>query len=168
MLQHLMNCVKAFHEKMDVARACDLPVLSSKGMVEAAQAVLDIAADMEDNIQDDPRWLRMHLILEEVGEACMAMANGQEIELLDGLADTLYVLLGTAVMFDLPLGNAFAEVHSSNMTKTRKSDDPGRVRDKGKDFKPPNLEEVLRVHRLRNPIQELHNTAKEPSTDADI
>ncbi len=94
--------------------------------------------------------LRGHLIIEEGGhELLEAMASGNETSALDALADLLYVVLGTAAELDLPIGEAFLEVHRSNMTKKRVETDPDgcRIRDKGPDYVPPDLGRVLREYR---------------------
>ena len=46
--------------------------------------------------------LRMNLIVEELGETHKAMAAGDLIETADGLADTLYVIAGTAATYGAP------------------------------------------------------------------
>ncbi len=59
--------------------------------------------------------------------------------LLKELADLRYVLEGTAVSFGLPIDEAFAAVHASNMTKTGTKDSGGKVL-KGPDYVAPNME----------------------------
>ena len=58
----------------------------------------------------------------------------------DALGDALYFLLGTANMYDIPMAEIFTEIHRSNMTKTRTDH---RMRDKGKDYVPPDIKGVL-------------------------
>lgn len=62
-------------------------------------------------------FARTRLMVEELSETIYAMIAGNEIELLDGLADLVYVAHGTAVAFDLPLDEALDVVHESNMSK---------------------------------------------------
>lgn len=92
----------------------------------------------------DPRTLRAQLLCEELGEVIDAMAIGNELLLLDGLADVLYVVLGVAVAFDLPIVPAFHDVHRSNMTKQVGD---FRVRSKGEQYQQPDLEKILCEHR---------------------
>jgi predicted HAD superfamily Cof-like phosphohydrolase len=108
--------------------------------------------------------LRIKLIEEEVKETLTALSTLRDrpwldadakkvqlIEALDGIADSCYVLIGTAVTMGLPFGSAFAEVHASNMSKTPaplEAQDPslkyaGNHQPKGQDYKPPNLEQFL-------------------------
>lgn len=67
-------------------------------------------------------------------------------ELLDGLCDSIYVLVGTALSLGLPLRAAFEEVHRSNMTKSGQSKiDVGEKSGiKGPDFTPPDLVSIIR------------------------
>lgn len=122
------------------------------------------------------RELRAKLILEEAVETCAALgfsvwANIEEpgdpgvsphkqlayfhkaydkpdfVEVIDGLADVIYVVLGAAVTFGINLEPFFEEVHRSNMAKEQ-----GGVRGDGKILKPagwqpPALEEILEVQR---------------------
>ena len=87
------------------------------------------------------RVKRVGYILEETGELSAALATGDEVAILDALADLIYVVAGTAVEFGLPLPEAFDEVHRSNMSKSRS--DEG-FRDKGPDYTPPDIAGVLK------------------------
>ena len=117
-----------------------LPILKSASQKVAAEAKM-----LEDFGKHDERFNRMHLIYEEAAELGEALAAGNEVKALDGLTDLLYVILGTAVTFNLPLEEAFAEVHKSNMTKSNESQNH-RVRDKGPGFIPPNLDAIIKEH----------------------
>lgn len=67
---------------------------------------------------NEVRIERAALLVEEVGELLVALARCDVIDLADAMADTLYVLLGAAIAYSIPLGECFDEVHRSNMTKT--------------------------------------------------
>lgn len=99
----------------------------------------------EYRIHKDIRALRVHLILEEVGEFIQAVRLCNQVEMLDALCDILYVVIGTALTFDLPLQEGFNEVHNSNMTK-QPSNEP-RVSDKGNTYRAPDLQRVLNLYR---------------------
>lgn len=63
------------------------------------------------------------------------------------LADLMYVTIGTAVTFGLPLEEVFAEVHKSNMSKLGEDGKPiyredGKVL-KGEDYREPNLDKYF-------------------------
>lgn len=77
--------------------------------------------------------LRMKLIDEERRELLMALADGDVLGVADALADLMYVVIGSALQWGIPLERVFAEVHRSNMTKQG-----GAVRVDGKILKGPN------------------------------
>lgn len=109
--------------------------------------------------------LRHKLVAEEVGETFDAMgtidlgsisgepniiydsAERSLVEIADGIADSIYVLVGTAVSYGIPIDRVFREVHRSNMTKTAiKAEDGqkyGTKTPKGPDYIPPDIEGIL-------------------------
>lgn len=105
--------------------------------------------------------LRANLINEEFEETLRAISvtrnrdndlvyNGGPVDLVglaDGLADMIYVIVGTALEFGIPLDKVWAEVHRSNMDKFR----DGQIvrRADGKilkplDWKAPDIEGCLK------------------------
>ena len=68
---------------------------------------------------DDPALtkLRLDLILEETTELQEAIETHDFVEVVDALADILYVVYGAGCSFGVDLDKAFNIVHSSNMTK---------------------------------------------------
>ena len=96
----------------------------------------------------------MKLIFEEVQElAEVGMTletNSNETErrvlmqdFLKEMCDVIYVIKGTAVSFGMDLDKAYDLVHKSNMSKFPfTKDDSGKVM-KGKNYKPPVLEECI-------------------------
>jgi predicted HAD superfamily Cof-like phosphohydrolase len=88
--------------------------------------------------------LRQRLLEEECEETIAAMVHGNLVEVADGLADLIYVALGTALEYGIDLDPVFKEVHRSNMDKI-----PGNLREDGKILKPegwqpPDIAGVLR------------------------
>lgn len=67
--------------------------------------------------------LRLALITEEVNELIEAVKNHDFTEVVDALADILYVVYGAGDCFGVDLDEAYQIVHSSNMTKICKSED---------------------------------------------
>jgi len=61
--------------------------------------------------------LRKKLISEEVGETLTAIDEGDLVEVADGIADSIVVLVGTALEFGIDLTAVWDEVHRSNMSK---------------------------------------------------
>ena len=82
----------------------------------------------------------LQLVLEEAAEFVRAVACGDKALAADAIGDLLYVIIGRAIRFNLPLEDIFDRVHASNMTK-RVSDD--RCRDKGDTFVPPDFSDLL-------------------------
>lgn len=123
-MKSLLNDVRAFHE------ATDNPVLSTPTFVRER---VD---------------LRRALLREEWLETDKAMFKGDLVGIADGLADVIYIAVGTALEFGIPLDRVWDEVQRSNMAKA----DPvtGKVikRDDGKVLKPegwqpPNIASAL-------------------------
>ena len=69
----------------------------------------------------DTRTLRVKLIEEEVRELKEALQNNDFVEVVDALADILYVTYGAGVAWGVDLQGAFEAVHSSNMSKMCKT-----------------------------------------------
>jgi hypothetical protein len=151
-LRHAMRLVKRFQDEVaGPSLACSLrgcgPLIDFTPMDKHDQA----ACLEEYKRTKDPRFMRAHLHLEELDELHDAMSAADEVLVLDALADLMYVVVGTAVTFDLPLPEAFTAVHESNMTKEAQEDDPDRdrVRIKGPGYKAPDLAGVLRDYRVK-------------------
>lgn len=91
----------------------------------------------------DERVYRAHLMVEELAEAVLAMAHRDEVGLADATADLRYVTLGTDVTFGIPSEYVDVEVHSSNMTKAVRTKTDPRMRDKGPNYRPPDVEAAI-------------------------
>lgn len=92
------------------------------------------------------RMLRVRLIQEESQEFTNA-AHTDLVKIADALADLLYVTFGAALTYGIPIGEIFAEVHRSNMTKSMEKDEKS-IRGKtikGPDWKPPNLKPIIEI-----------------------
>lgn len=92
-------------------------------------------------------FLRIELMLEELGEAIEGISESDQVKTLDGLVDCAYVVVGTATSFDLPFNAAFKEVHRSNMTKGSRAASHAGDKGKGEGFSPANIAGVLAAHR---------------------
>ena len=99
--------------------------------------------------------MRTKLIEEEAKEAAQetlwedALGNPQinKADLTKELADLLYVTIGFAVTFGLPLVEVFERVHQSNMSKLGEDGKPiyredGKVM-KGPNYQPPQLDDLF-------------------------
>lgn len=152
-MRFALDCIKAFHTAMDISPQQEMTRNPELGLKALGELLVRESAALEKHACEsvDQRWMRAHLMVEELGEAIIAMGEGDYVTMLDGLSDLLYVIFGTAVVFDMPLPEAFIEVHLSNMTKVRQKDDKSsaRVRQKGQEFKPPDLEKVIEQYQNR-------------------
>ena len=95
------------------------------------------------------RMLRFDLLAEEFREYNEADMTGDVVEVADALADMVYVIYGTALVYGIDLDAVLAEVHRSNMTKLGPDGRPV-LREDGKIMKPegferPRIAEVLGV-----------------------
>ena len=71
--------------------------------------------------------LRLDLILEETRELQEAIENHDFTEVVDALADILYVVYGAGSSFGVNLDEAFRLVHDSNMSKLCKSQEEAQA-----------------------------------------
>lgn len=128
---HLL--VRYFHE------AYGLPVVSHPSIPSAERVALRLRL-----IDEEYQEVRSELtnILEkqryghEIGGAQQRLAD-----LAKELSDLIYVIYGCALEFGLPLNEAFAEVHRSNMSKLGEDGKPIR-REDGKILKGPHYREA--------------------------
>ena len=138
--------VKAFHEKNEFEIGARL-----KQRREEVRVIAGVLQALADHLQRkceadyDPQTVRAQLILGETAEVIEALGTGNELALLDGIADLLYVAFGAVIQYDLPIEEAFAEVQRSNMTKDAKHGWGSRW--KGPTYSAPNLRPILEEHR---------------------
>lgn len=71
--------------------------------------------------------LRLDLIQEEVKELSDAIQQNNFVEVVDALADILYVVYGAGGAFGVDLDEAFDIVHKSNMTKLCKTEQEAKL-----------------------------------------
>jgi len=76
--------------------------------------------------------LYMDLITEEYNETLEAYKAGDKVEIADGLADMVWVIMGMATTLDIPFDRVWNEVRASNMSKCKdgkviKDPDTGKV-----------------------------------------
>jgi predicted HAD superfamily Cof-like phosphohydrolase len=95
------------------------------------------------DVSMDERALRMALIEEEWDETMIAMLTEDLVGIADGLADLLYVVLGTALTYGIDLEPVFCEVHRANMAKkTGHGPAIGKVQ-KPAGWQPPRIRAIL-------------------------
>lgn len=138
-----MSMVRAFHERHSFAVDKPFGPVSPDGLNY-------VVGRMADRLVADAAKIagchslagqRASLVLEEAGETAQALVAGDVVALADGLADLVYVAIGTAVAYGIPLDRVFDEVHRSNMTKPLRAGDLHPPKLDGYD--PPRVKEVL-------------------------
>ena len=126
-----MQKVRKFHEKMELAVdqpfSKELLEFRMKLIFEEVQELAEVGFQLEGNIDQGETYVLMQDFLKE-------------------LCDVVYVLKGTAVSFGLNFDKAYNLVHKSNMSKYPFTKcEHGKVL-KGKNYKPPVLEELSLIH----------------------
>lgn len=125
----------AFQDVADFHIACDQPVRTVPALCDPAEAAL-----------------RISLINEEVNrELFPAIEAGDLVEIADALGDIIYVVIGTAHHYGIPLEAVWNEIQRSNMTKpdpetgkVKKRED-GKIL-KGPSFSPADVRKILLDH----------------------
>lgn len=110
---------QAFHEKFDV-------------LINKYPTIPDI----------DTCLMRHSLIREETQELLNAFINEDIIAVADALGDLLTVIYGTATSCGLNMDPICDEIYCSNMSKSGKKRDDGKVM-KDENYKPPDLKPII-------------------------
>lgn len=89
------------------------------------------------------KTLRFVLIKEEAEETLKAILADDLVGIADGIADTIVVLLGTAVSYGIEMQPIWDEVHKTNMAKEGgvKREDGKSLKPEG--WKPPDVKSLL-------------------------
>ena len=126
-------------------------------IIKAMAMVAEFHAAFKQPVRDTPiaqipakeARLRYSVALEELNEYEFAYATDDNTEILDALTDQLYVLCGTIIAHGMQgvIGDAFKEVHASNMSKLGSDGEPifredGKIL-KGPDYVKPDLDKIL-------------------------
>lgn len=99
--------------------------------------------DLPTLVDDRAMALRYRLVREEGDELREAMEEGDLVGIADAIADSVYVLLGTAVAYGIDIRPVWQAVHAANMAKVG-----GGKRADGKILKPdgwqpPHVRQIL-------------------------
>jgi len=108
-------------------RRCDQEVATYPQLPDEKIVTLRIRLMVEELLGAvDPDELIIHgpnryvdlLIRNKSDELIASMLKGDLVGIADGLADVLYVVIGTAVAYGIDIQEVFDEVHRSNLSKT--------------------------------------------------
>ena len=87
---------------------------------------------------------RLRYIQEELSELAETMHEELSIDkVADALGDLLYVVVGTFLVYSIPIAPVWQEIQRSNMTKDPRIINGKKKGGKGVDYKLPKLKEVL-------------------------
>ena len=93
--------------------------------------------------------LRYELVKEEMDETLEAITTDNLEKIADGIADSIVVLLGTAITYGIDIQSVWDAVHSSNMAKKTgpMREDGKRLKPEG--WKPPDIKGLLEVQKRK-------------------
>ena len=116
--------------------------------VENFMTVGEQPVKTELSLKGDQQTLYMNLITEEYKETLEAFENNDLIEVADGLADMVWVIMGMCSSCGIDFNKVWQEVRASNMSKF--VDGRAIKNEAGKIMKPetyfkPNIKKVLGV-----------------------
>lgn len=145
------DLVLEFHKKQSYAIDADLKSSSDSNFDGPLMTVGLALRNLTDSVKEpgklasgrlnDHRLYRLWLMLEELSEGAIAMAKSDPVEFADFLADMLYIVIGTAITYGIPIEDVFKEVHRSNMTKGHASKDHPNY--KGIGYSKPDIASIL-------------------------
>lgn len=142
----------------DFMRRCDQEVAAYPQLPEDAIVTLRIRLMVEEllgAVNPTELWLKENptsaqlsadryanlLIKNKSDELIASLLKGDLVGIADGIADVLYVVIGTAVAYGIDIQEVFDEVHRSNLSKTVWNEEQQRYtieKDEfGKGIKPP-------------------------------
>lgn len=90
------------------------------------------------------RRLRRKLIKEEMDETLEAIRTNNLVGLADGIADSIVVLLGTAVTYGIDMRPIWDEVYRTNLAKKEGPMRADGKRLKPEGWKPPEIDRLLK------------------------
>ncbi len=97
---------------------------------------------------EERRRLRRDLVEEEYEELMAADWDDDLVEVADGITDLVYVLMGMALEYGIPMNPIWDEVHKTNMAKAEGGvhrNSAGKII-KPDDWTPPNIAKILTEH----------------------
>lgn len=98
-------------------------------------------------ISDERYVLRHSLISEELHEFATAANERDIVGIADALGDLLYVVVGAALEYGIPIDEVMDEIQRSNLSKLDENGKAVYRKDgkvmKGPNFSPPNIQGVL-------------------------
>jgi predicted HAD superfamily Cof-like phosphohydrolase len=133
------DCAREQGAAVQVRVAGDIGMAALLGDVRAFHRACDVPIGAQPEIPGRDRVeLRDRLLVEEVKEWQEAVECDDLVGVADALADIIYIAVGTAIEFGIPLDRVWAEVQRSNMAKVDPATGKALRREDGKILKPDN------------------------------
>lgn len=144
-IENSQQLVERFHQLIGAPIADKPKLLETENgrCMQAMQCLTEAHARIQAISLDDPLLQRLTMCLEETIEWLEAHLESDLVAAADALGDRAYLLVGDAVATGIPLGQVFAEVHRSNMTKKSDSQSWQGKGVKSSGFNGPDLSFVL-------------------------
>lgn len=109
--------------------------------VEAFMTKFGFKVPARPTVPDDRSMtLRVRLLASEFGELVHALEDGDLVGVADGVADLMYVALGTASACGIDMEAVWDEVHRTNMLKKPSSTEKGTDKT---GWEPPDIASIL-------------------------
>jgi len=131
MSEPMQTLVHEFHETYGV------PTRTSPGLVDEPTAQLRINLMIEELLGSTKADGSDSRVPSKSDELVQSIMDGNIVGIADGIADLLYVVVGTADVFGIDIQPIFEHVHASNMSKLGEDGKP-ILREDGKVLKGPN------------------------------
>lgn len=145
-----VQMVKAFHEKFGQPVATEPTLLGRDRAMLRTSLITEEANETDDAISESVR--------PTLSDAEVFYGSDEPMNLLariaDGLADTIYVVIGTALEYGIDIDKVFREIHRSNMTKDIGPNRPDGKITKGPTFEPPRIREIIEADMVRGKVGE--------------
>lgn len=138
--------LKEFHDHIGLPEEKGLEI-----DVSLQAILLEISLDLGTKVQQyqeeanrrlkegDATLFRILGKLEEIEEFVLARQHGDIVAMADSLGDLLYWVVGSMVVYGIPVAETFEAIHTSNMSKQKPTADNIRLRDKGPNYRPPDF-----------------------------
>lgn len=99
-------------------RRCDQEVKTYPEIPDEKVKTLRIRLMMEELMGATKPYVEYNLIQNKSDELVASILKNDIVGIADGIADVLYVVIGTAAAYGIDIQEVFDEVHRSNLSKT--------------------------------------------------
>lgn len=112
-IAHFFTMFDGVHQFMNLSKEA---TFSYKGKISDGTIPMKVLLGKMDFINEEVNKELM-TVLDKVASNNGAVTTEQKVEILDGIVDSVIVLMGLAANLGLPFDHAFALIHNANMAK---------------------------------------------------